>query len=108
MIKTLSAIGYGIVGFAIVVVIGIVVIGELGESVANCATGFELNGTTGNCQNATNFSDTATPTGTGYTTSTGIITYLGTSGLAGWIPAVIAVAIGGLFMVYFGSRKKGY
>jgi len=80
MIDVLSAIGYGIVGFAIIVVIGLVVIGELGESVG----------------------------GTANTTAQSIIGYLGTSGLAGWIPAVIAVAIGGLFMVYFGSRKKGY
>jgi len=77
MIDVLSGIGYGIIGFAVIIVIGIVVIGKLGESVG----------------------------GTGNTTAVSIIAYLGTSGLAGWIPAVIAVAIGGLFMVYFGSKK---
>jgi len=33
-------------------------------------------------------------------------TQLGSSGLAGWIPAVIAVAIGALFLSYFMGRKR--
>ena len=80
MMNTLQAIGYGIVGFAVVIVIGIVVITRLGDSV-----GGEAN-----------------------TSAVYLSGQLGSSGLAGWIPAVIAVVIGGLFLAYFGGRKKEY
>ena len=78
--NTLQAIGYGIVGFAVVVTIGIVVLTRLGDSVG----------------------------GTANTTALYLSGQLGSSGLSGWIPAVIAVAIGGLFLSYFGGRKGGY
>ena len=78
MMNTLQAIGYGIVGFAVVIVIGIVVITKLGA-----ATGGDAN-----------------------TSATYIAGQLGSTGLAGWIPAVIAVMIGGLFLAYFGGRRK--
>jgi len=107
MINVLSGIGYGIIGFAVIIVIGIVVIGKLGASVATCGTGFSFNSTSLLCQNITNASHTTASTTTAFVTGNSIIGYMGTSGLAGWIPAVIAVAIGGLFMVYFGN-KKGY
>ena len=105
MIDVLSGIGYGIIGFAVIIVIGIVVIGKLGASVAGCGTGFSFNSTSLLCQNATNASHTTASITTGFVTSNSLIGYLGTAGLAGWIPAVIAVAIGGLFMVYFGSKR---
>jgi len=79
MMNVLQGIGYGIVAFAVVVVIGIVVLTRLGNSVGGDAN----------------------------TTANYLSTQLGSSGLAGWIPAVIAVAIGGLFLAYFGGRK-GY
>lgn len=78
--NTLQAIGYGIVGFAVIIVIGIVVITKLGDAV-----GGEAN-----------------------TSAVYLSGQLGSSGLAGWIPAVIAVMIGGLFLAYFGGKKKGY
>ena len=80
MMNVLQAIGYGIVGFAVIIVIGIVVITKLGTAV-----GGEAN-----------------------TSAVYLSGQLGSSGLAGWIPAVIAVMIGGLFLAYFGGRKKGY
>lgn len=79
MMQNLTVIAYGIVGFAVLVTVGIVVIDKLGQ-----ATG-----------------------GTSNTTAQSIIGYMGTSGLAGWIPAVIAVAIGVLFIALF-SGKKAY
>ena len=105
MMNTLQAIGYGIVGFAVIIVIGIVVITKLGDSVASCGTGFEYNSTNQLCQNTTLITDTATPTGGGWVSGTYLTGQLGSSGLAGWIPAVIAVMIGGLFLAYFGGRK---
>lgn len=77
MMNTLQAIGFGIVGFAVIIVIGIVVITRLGDSVG----------------------------GEGNTTATYLSGQLGESGLSGWIPAVIAVAIGGLFLALFGGKK---
>jgi len=78
MMNTLQAIGFGIVGFAVIVVIGIVVLTRLGNSVGGDAN-----------------------TTAGYLSG-----QLGSSGLSGWIPAVIAVAIGGLFLALFGGKKK--
>lgn len=37
-----------------------------------------------------------------------LIGQLGSSGLAGWVPAIIALAIGVMFISYFAGRKKGY
>ena len=76
--QTLQGIGYGIAGFAVIVVIAIVVTQKLGE-----ATGGDAN-----------------------TTAVYIAGQLGSSGLSGWIPAVIAVAVGGLFLAYFAGRKS--
>jgi len=80
MMNTLQAIGYGIVGFAVIIVIGIVVITKLGTAVGGDAN----------------------------TSATYLAGQLGSTGLAGWIPAVIAVMIGGLFLAYFGGKKTGY
>jgi len=78
MMSTLQAIGYGIVGFAVIIVIGIVVITKLGTAV-----GGEAN-----------------------TSAIYLSGQLGSTGLAGWIPAVIAVMIGGLFLAYFGGKNQ--
>lgn len=78
MIDVLTGVGYGIVGFAIIVVIGTVVIFRLGD-----ATGGSAN-----------------------TTAQYILEQLGSSGLAGWLPAVIAVVIGALFLSYFMGKKR--
>ena len=104
MMQTLQAIGFGIVGFAVIVIIGIVMITKLGDSIAHCPTGETYNVTDGYCWNAT--AQKAVPANAEYTTSTYMKTQLGSSGLSGWIPAVIAVAIGGLFLALFGGKKK--
>ena len=111
MMNTLQAIGYGIVGFAIIIVIGIVIITRLGDSVATCpAVNETYNATDRYCWdqlNATPY-QSGTPTDGGYVSGVYLSGQLGSSGLAGWIPAVIAVVIGGLFLAYFGGRKKEY
>jgi len=78
MMDVLQGIGYGIVGFAILVVVGLVVLDKLGA-----ATG-----------------------GTANTTAVYIAGQLGSSGLSGWIPAIIAVAVGALFLSYFMGKKR--
>jgi len=78
MMDVLQGIGYGIVGFAILVVVGLVVLSKLGE-----ATGGSAN-----------------------TTAQYIMTQLGSTGLSGWIPAIIAVAVGALFLSYFMGKRR--
>jgi len=78
MMDVLQGIAYGIVGFAVLVVVGIVVVTKLGD-----ATGGSAN-----------------------TTATYIVTQLGSGGLVGWLPAVIAVAIGALFLSYFMGKRR--
>jgi len=104
--QTLQAIGFGIVGFAVIVVIGIVVLTKLGDSIANCPTGETYNITDRFCWNAT--AQKAIPANDAWTSQTYLSTQLGSTGLSGWIPAVIAVAIGGLFLALFGGKKKSY
>ena len=78
MMDVLQGIGYGIVALAILVVVGLVVLDKLGA-----ATGGDAN-----------------------ETANYIAGELGQTGLAGWIPAVIAVAIGALFLSYFMGRRR--
>jgi len=78
MMDVLQNIGYGIVAFAILVVVGSVVMEKLGT-----ATG-----------------------GTANTTAVYLLGQLGSSGLSGWVPAIIAVAVGALFLSYFMGRKR--
>ena len=78
MMDVLQGIGYGIVAFAILVVVGLVVLTKLGD-----ATGGSAN-----------------------TTAVYLAGQLGQSGLSGWIPAIIAVAVGALFLSYFMGRRR--
>lgn len=79
MIDALSGLGYGIIGLAVMIGIGMVVLAALGNSVG----------------------------GTANTTINTIIGYLGTGsgGLASWIPVIIVLVIGMLFLGAFLTRK---
>lgn len=79
MISALTEMGYGIIGLAIMIGIGTVILTQLGNSVG----------------------------GTANTTLTTIINYLGTSagGLGSWIPVVIVLVIGLIFLGAFLGRK---
>ena len=72
MFNNLTALGYGLVTFAIVIGVGVVVLSKFGNAVS------EANATT-------NY----------------LIGQLGESGLAGWTPAIIALVIGMLFLGAF-------
>jgi len=82
MFDQLGGLAIGVVVFALVVVVGAVVLTNLQTSVGS-------NTTAG--QNA------------GYA-----LTQLGSTGLLGWLPAIIAIAIGALVIGYFisGFGKK--
>ena len=101
MFNNLTALGYGIVAFAIVLGVGTVILTKFGGSIANCASGFSYNSTLNLCSNVT---DTATPTG-GWVTTNYLSTQLGSTGLAGWTPAIIALVVGLLFLGAFMARK---
>ena len=73
MFNQLTGLGYGIVTFAIVIGVGSIVLDKFGNAVG----------------------------GTSNTTVQYLLTNLGTTGLAGWTPAIIAMAIGMLFLGMF-------
>jgi hypothetical protein len=84
MFADLTALGYGIITFAIIIGVGIIVL--------------------------SNFASTDTAKTTGANTSLLYLqNQLGSSGLAGWTPAIIAISVGLLFLGAFfvgGGRKR--
>mgnify|MGYP003145871616 FL=1 len=73
MFNNLTNLGYGIIVFAILIGVGSVVLFEFGN-----ATG-----------------------GTANTNVQYLLTQLGSGGLAGWVPAIIAISVGLLFLGAF-------
>ena len=84
MFNALTALGWGLVSFAVIIGVGSVVLTNLGNSIG----------------------------GTANTTVQYLLTQLGTTGLAGWAPAIIAVSVGmlllGMFMVGKGGKGRQY
>ena len=79
MINNIVALGYGLVVFAIMIGVGSVVLFNFGN-----ATG-----------------------GTANTNVQYVLTQLGSAGLAGWVPAIIAVSVGVLFLGMFMVGQQG-
>ena len=119
MINQLTAIGYGIICFAVLIGIGMVVLGSLASTVSSCPSGYtyQTNGTatytngrcclnTGDsCTNAGNSTLPSTASQNLYTINT---TYIGTN-LVTWIPVIIVLIIGMLFLGAFLTKKgKSY
>jgi predicted anti-sigma-YlaC factor YlaD len=77
MFDNLTGLGYGLVVFAIIIGVGSVVLYNFGNSVG----------------------------GTANTTVQYLLGQLGQSGLAGWTPAIIAFAVGMLFLGAFFIKK---
>ena len=115
MFDNLSSLGYGLVTFAIIIGVGVVIVQKFGTSVSDCATGYvyNTNGTdtftdnacclTGgtDCSSAGNYTDPSAAT----TNLLYLNTQLGQSGLAGWTPAIIALSVGMLFLGVFLTRS---
>lgn len=113
MFNDLTSLGYGLVVFAIIIGVGSIVLANFGGSVG-CAqtTGYTVwNATQAKCQQSGNSSNVTDPTGTAYTNTNYLLGQLGTSGLAGWVPAIIAIAVGvlflGAFLIKGGQKNKG-
>ena len=100
MFDNLQALGYGVVGFAIILGVGTIVLQKFGDSVASCATDYTYSSTTQVCTNASGGDPTA-PVNTPWVNVNYLNGQLGTSGLAGWTPAIIAFTVGMLFLGAF-------
>ena len=121
MIDALTGMGYAIIALAVVIGIGIVILGQFSANVASCPTGYYYNAngsgytfatdvccytSTADCTSAGNY----TAASTGATNVNVLKGYLGTSsgGLATWVPIVIVLVIGMLFLGAFLGRRKKY
>jgi len=111
MFNVLTGLAMGIVIFAITIGVGTVVLTKFGGSIAECpAVGesvYEWNATANQCINTSDESDGAyDPTNAGWASTDSLITELGTTGLAGWTAAIIALAVGLIFIgALMGKRK---
>ena len=107
MMNALIALGLGIVVFALVVGVGVVVLTKFGTTVAQCTnssfTYIEANQT---CSNGTNSYDAA-PANSAWTANKTLSGYL-SSNLVTWIPAVIALGVGLLFIGSLMGQKAKY
>ncbi len=117
MVEQLTGLGYGIIGFAVLIGIGILIIYRLGANVSSCPTGFTYNtngtatystnvccnNTASSCSGTINSSNPSTAT----QTMNSVNTMMGTTngGLASWIPIIIVMTIGLLFLGWFMTRK---
>jgi len=110
MINVLSSLAIAIVVFAISIGVGIVVLTKFADTTAVCATGFTYNSSVGarECVNDTNSSDTASATGTAYTTvgTTLIGDTNGLGALVTWVGAIIALVVGMLFIGALMGEKR--
>jgi len=106
MFNNLQALGLGLIGFAIIIGVGAVILTELSTSFAGCKAGFNYTDVTNVCQNNTNISETYDPPTSSQTTHY-LNGELGTNGLAGWTPAIVAITVGMLFLGVFLARKGG-
>ena len=110
MFDNLSSLGYGLVTFAIIIGVGTILLQKFNASVG-CPSGYTFNesstSATNACYEATNVSNT-TDANTAGTNLIYMNKQLGTSGLSGWAPAIIAFAVGMLFLGAFliGKRRK--
>lgn len=106
MFDQLQGLGYTIVALAIIIVIGSVIMVNLGNAGLSCPSTFSAN-STDLCSNGT---DVAVPIdGFDINVTAGyMVNQLGSSsGLASWVPAIIALLIGTLFLAAFMGRKGG-
>jgi len=108
MMNALIALGLGIIIFALIIGVGVVVLTNFGNAIASCASGYTFNTSTRVCTNNTAPTTDNTTAG-GATTTTGTLSgYLQTN-LTSWVPAIIALGVGLLFIgALMGRKSKTY
>jgi len=109
MFNVLSGIAMGIIVFAITIGVGTVILSRFGGSLATCTTtacgaAGVYNYTTDACSNAT--AACGDPSDTGWSITNSLRTDLGTSGLAGWTAAIIALVVGLMFIASLSGKRK--
>jgi len=104
MFNVLTGLAMGVIIFAITIGVGAVVLTKFGGAIAECRADLTWNATLDSCASSNGTS--LDPTNTGWTSTQSLITDLGTSGLAGWTAAIIALAVGLLFIgALMGKRQ---
>ena len=107
MFNDLTALGYGLVVFAIIIGVGTIVLYNFGSAVANCSGLLESGSWNQSSSVCSNLTASVTPAGSAYTNTNYLTGQLGTTGLAGWTPAIIAISVGILFLGAFMIGGKG-
>jgi hypothetical protein len=97
MFQNLTALALGVVVFAIMIGVGLTVLNKFADTQATCATDYTYSASTDKCLNATG-EDPTNPTNQEWTIPNALSSDLGVSGLAGWTSAIIALAVGLLFI----------
>jgi hypothetical protein len=110
MFNEITALGYGLVTFALIIGVGSVVLYNFGGATGCSNTLFFFNSTQGNCSAVNGNGTSIALSGTAYTNTNYLLGQLGQSGLAGWTPAIIAISVGllflGAFMVKSGNKTR--
>ena len=110
MIQILTGLAIGIVIFAVTIGVGLVALTKFSDTQAVCGTGFTYNASVEarECVNDTNSSDTASATGTAYTTIGTTLTGStnGLGALVTWVGAIIALLIGVAFIGLLMGKKQ--
>jgi len=111
-----TGLGYGIITFAMVIGVGLIVLSKFGGAVSECPTGYTWNnnGTldmgVDACCNSTgayNCVGANTTDGSeGSQSAVYMMTQVGEDGLASWTPAIVALVVGMLFLGMFLTRGK--
>ena len=111
MFADLQGLALGIIGFAIIIGVGVVVLDNFGDATASCSTvgggTATYNVTQNKCVNGSG--TTANPVNDAWVSTDYLNTQMGTTGLAGWTPAIVALSVGLLFLGAFimrGGSKK--
>ena len=112
--NALISLGLGIIIFALIVATGLVVMANFGTAVAECPAGYSYNTngsvtyTTGYCYNNTSPGSTGTNITSPSKATGSINTMVGymQDNLITWVPAVIALGIGLLFIGALMGRKQ--
>jgi len=109
MFDNLSSLGYGLVTFAIILGVGSIVLYNFAGTQACLSPYPNWNSSTNVCYETGNVSNTTASSGTAYTSTTYLLGQMGTSGLAGWTPAIIAFSVGMLFLgSFFVGKGRRY
>jgi len=110
MFDNLSGLGYGLVTFAIIIGVGSIVLYNFGGT-QGCQNSAYPNwdSATNVCYEGTNVSNSTSPESASYTNVNYLLGQMGTSGLAGWTPAIIAFSVGMLFLgSFFVGKGRRY